>query len=707
MNTAPKSPGYYGSEIYGYIGNTDPSFSKDISQEQFFEDLQDEAYAAEIYGYLTKKDRSFAKDVSLDQFIVDVKKKEIVTASAGGDTSSELLPTTEVTPEVAQALGEAVALQGFEPNPFRPDDPYGYTPQEQERRFALAQQVDEQQQVIEGQPEIIGGTAQQTVPFVSGLGLEHDEYGAKYTDSFVEDMRNLYSPYGFRVEGEVHDGRGDIKVYNNVDGKLLSHTVRVRSGYIPNSEVGALKDFLYEIPAQRIDMPDDQRGMTEKALRAQEMRPTYRQNRDGKTVSTHLMAYAEVDGKFVAYPTLFPDRPESISTRFDMWTELDGNEALDEAYRRDEVFVFDTEEEAKMFAEGAWKDIETIDLEGERLYRERGRDYYSEQAAEFELDRLNTEYKFVEKLKPGERVEGEVPAAYQKYFIEGNRVRPDIEIMRSGLESEVDMMFDSLNDEETMRLREDFDVILGKRQKAKAAEAAEVNQAARIQQDKLQIESLKKFGVRINDLANYEPKTQREFQEVNNIIGRFNTAITDRMVAAKMYEKAELYYDKKHNKQVTDDYVEGLATWGLEWDKATDKGNAMALLLKTNFGLIDEEDEEKVAKQIAAYMDEDDHRLSRQKTRVNEAATSHQYWQNLGDNPLDYPPRLHHLHHGRVDGAAPSFGRYHRALLRRSRRHQGCRYGYGRWPIRSSCGQSEGCCYGCWSGCAHVRHAAV
>ncbi len=75
MNGGPKPPGYYGSEIYSYLGNLEPAFAKDVSQKQFLEDLQDEAYAAEIYGYLTKKDRSFAKDVSLDQFIADVKKK--------------------------------------------------------------------------------------------------------------------------------------------------------------------------------------------------------------------------------------------------------------------------------------------------------------------------------------------------------------------------------------------------------------------------------------------------------------------------------------------------------------------------------------------------------------------------------------------------------------------------------------------------------
>ena len=49
--------------------------------------------------------------------------------------------------------------------------------------------------------------------------------------------------------------------------------------------------------------------------------------------STHKMAYAEVDGKYHVYPTLFQDEQGN-------WYPG----GLDEARKKDEVYVFDTEE---------------------------------------------------------------------------------------------------------------------------------------------------------------------------------------------------------------------------------------------------------------------------------------------------------------------------------------------------------------------------
>lgn len=75
------------------------------------------------------------------------------------------------------------------------------------------------------------------------------------------------------------------------------------------------------------------------------------QNEDG-TVSSHRMAYGEVDGKYVAYPTLFQD-PENENE----WYEMEGGsfDALEEAKSRGEIYEFDKEEDAKEFAEGSWK----------------------------------------------------------------------------------------------------------------------------------------------------------------------------------------------------------------------------------------------------------------------------------------------------------------------------------------------------------------
>jgi hypothetical protein len=71
--------------------------------------------------------------------------------------------------------------------------------------------------------------------------------------------------------------------------------------------------------------------------------------------STHIMAHDEVDGKFFAWPTLFPGYENEETQETEAWGELDAWEAFDMAMRRGELFEFDTLEEAKDFAEGSWK----------------------------------------------------------------------------------------------------------------------------------------------------------------------------------------------------------------------------------------------------------------------------------------------------------------------------------------------------------------
>ncbi len=73
-----------------------------------------------------------------------------------------------------------------------------------------------------------------------------------------------------------------------------------------------------------------------------------------KEPSTHRMSYAEVDGKYIAFPTLFQDK--------DKWVDLDATHnkvdkwaALNEAKKRGETFSFDDEKSASDFAAGSWK----------------------------------------------------------------------------------------------------------------------------------------------------------------------------------------------------------------------------------------------------------------------------------------------------------------------------------------------------------------
>ena len=111
-----------------------------------------------------------------------------------------------------------------------------------------------------------------------------------------------------------------------------------------------------------------------KALKAQNMRRGQRHNKDG-TVSSHLMSTFEQDGKFLVAPTLFPKDDENQASYPSNWIELSGIEALRKAEERGEVMEFDTKEAAEMFAKGEWKGVNTIDIEADNFYADRGLDY--------------------------------------------------------------------------------------------------------------------------------------------------------------------------------------------------------------------------------------------------------------------------------------------------------------------------------------------
>ena len=244
-----KSPGFYGTEIYNHLTKAQPNFAEQVSSEKFLEDLQNENYASQIYGYLTKLDRSFAKNTSLDDFVEQVKKKEQQpTASAGGDTSLGLSETDGLSPEALESLNQAAETIGLERNPFAPDDPFGYRPEEQARRDEATRKVQEVEDKAQAEAlqQRIDAQEGVEIPDFNDVATEKRDGYQVYTDDLLDDMRIAYGPSGFRFEGAVVDGRGDIQVYNDYLGTERSHTLRIRGGLVPTSEAASLQDFLIE-----------------------------------------------------------------------------------------------------------------------------------------------------------------------------------------------------------------------------------------------------------------------------------------------------------------------------------------------------------------------------------------------------------------------------------------------------------------------------
>jgi hypothetical protein len=341
-----------------------------------------------------------------------------------------------------------------------------------------------------------------------------------------------YGQYGFRFEGDVADGNGTIVAYNNYFGDAAAIELKVHNGEVLGIE--QLNVFLSNNKAPVNAVTPQERSEAERALRIQEMRRGSRKQLDGR-VDTHNLSFVEQNGKYLVFPTLFPKDPTSTLSNPSAWLDLNEEQALDEAKRRDEVLFVNTEEEAKALVDGSWQDFDTMDLEGERLYREYGRDYYAERQAGRDLQDMMDEYKAIETLEYGTRVEdNELVRKYPQYFIDGNMVRDDMGDKKKELELSIDILSEQMDEEELERLNEDFDSILDTRLSERATRAASIGRDARILMDDAKVRAQTQFGLNIEDLVGSEAADPREFQEKLNIVETYAAGAKERFQAAQM-----------------------------------------------------------------------------------------------------------------------------------------------------------------------------
>jgi len=639
-------PGDYSATAYDVLSKYDPAFPENVSVEDFFENLQSPEYAAKAYSLLADSDPELVENLSLDEFIDNVKKKDepVVTESVSDAGSSEQrLASRDLEAERMSAFGAAGGGRVVDSREV-PQEGYN-SPAEIAKRDSATTAIDTREaniaasQLIQRQEEaqrITAGLPPVTIPEGS------------VTDA-LQQLRKVYGPYGLQFSEEkvpaamTRSGSKVVKatVPKGAGGKPIEVRLELdEDGNIKPSEAEKIDALLRE-NATYVGETDT--SFVEKALKVDQMRPVPRIDSSG--VSTVKMASAEVDGKFIAYPTLFPKDPAgTTSTNPNDWMELDfGIEAQDEAFKRGEVFEFDTDEKAKAFAAGAWKDVAPMDLEFQKRHKEMGRDYDADMAFLNELTERRDEYKFIEDLPvPGARYEeGLIPASYQKYFIDGNMVRDDIETMRDEKEAELSMLESQFDEDNVLlRLKEDRDVALGERFEQLSTEAAEINADAKTRQNQLQVESIKNFGVRLEDLATYEPKTEEELRGMIGLYDDYNQAASQRQAAALGYERAQTYYDKQYDKGITQEYVDGWEEVSVAWDNGWKRGEAMSKLLLMQMGYYnvigDEGAEEQAMREVSEIMDSQDPRRGRLVSRANMTGTTDSYLASIASNPGMY-----------------------------------------------------------------------
>jgi len=368
----------YTKNIYRYVTEIDKSLSKDLSEIDFERAVQDEAYATEMYGFISSHDNTFKEDVSLEQFLSSVKKKELEqpTESVSEDGLSESqLATRPIESErilgglsdrrfEVQQEAEQRKLSGIPedepidlPESFVVADEF-YTPEQRALRQRRIDEFDLQGDAEEFRryQELMDAQGEVEIPELTTV-LQN----TNVSQDSVDALRMAYGQYGFRFEGDVADGNGTIVAYNNYFGDAAAIELKVHNGEVLGIE--QLNVFLSNNKAPVNAVTPQERSEAERALRIQEMRRGSRKQLDGR-VDTHNLSFVEQNGKYLVFPTLFPKDPTSTLSNPSAWLDLNEEQALDEAKRRDEVLFVNTEEEAKALVDGSWQDFDTMDLEG-------------------------------------------------------------------------------------------------------------------------------------------------------------------------------------------------------------------------------------------------------------------------------------------------------------------------------------------------------
>ena len=467
---------------------------------------------------------------------------------------------------------------------------------------------------------------------------------AKEEEDVVEDLRKNFSKYGLLFE-EYMPGKDAVLVRTN-DGKkstIIYFNNETQSGNV--DAANKLKDF---ISKNSIEIGGAQKGdILSNSLKAQKLRNVGRLNPDGSTSTVKFTSFEE-DGKFKVIPTLFPKDPNNYSTNPNTWTELSFKDALKLAKERGEVFEFKTDEEAKQFAKGSWKDVSPIDAEGEEFYKKRNIDYMSNKKMYDKYVKIRDMVSFIEDTKDAKGFKGDLimnPES-KKYpnLIIGGKFRKDIDkLLQDYKKQEAQLrsqVFDSgfMAEGKVQKTREEFDEYLDKRQNQVASEAAKLNTKAKTQAIEADKESINTFGLSIKDLIKYKPKNEQEAQQKNKIIDIYEDSKVTQSYAAKKYENAKTYFDAKVNKQIKGEYEDNWSAFSSSWLDAWNNGQAAEQILAFTLGLKDvnnKTDKQEAAKIITENLLDQSKNTNRVMSRWQQASGFSEALDVFLDNPLE------------------------------------------------------------------------
>ena len=511
--------------------------------------------------------------------------------------------------------------------------------------LALQQQQEAKAKEVQAElknAEILG--IQQDETFLSEISQIDASLIDKAEEEVVPFLIEKFKKYGFRFS---ESGIGDNVTVVAPDG-VTTTTIDLDPWTSDGERQGArqLKNFikgnLSSAPTKPIT------SEVQKAIRAKTLRDVPLKNEDG-TVSTVRMTSFEEDGKHKVIPMLHPVNRDHYTSDGMWWHQnLTFDEALKIARERDEVFEFDTKEEAEAFAQGSWKNVATAEAEIEQFYTKRGLDYKTERKLLSDYDEAKSTEAFLSNAPFRlEDLSLEDQREYGKFYINGT-LRQDAGELKNAATAKRELLVDAYLDDESMLAREEADLFLEKRRKATVGEAVKINFAAKEAEDLIAEKSQRYFGVNPSELSLVEPKNKRE-EELIKVIGlEYGAQQLKSQIAADSYEDASLFYDMKYDKYAQKEYAENWEGFQVALENGTSMGKAGDLILAATMypemmGGIDLDDPESTAKMAAGiveYMSQSADKRSRVLNRWEKASNMDENWDVILDDPFEWMTSL-------------------------------------------------------------------
>ena len=461
-------------------------------------------------------------------------------------------------------------------------------------------------------------------------------------------LNDLYGKYGFLFE---QIGVGDALLVTAEDGSTQEIDLQPFGVPIIGKTLKATKKDLqkfisdHAMPAiEPVAETAEEMSFLDKAYKANIIRGVGMKNEDGSS-STHLMAAEVIDGKWVAFPTLFPITekideggagvyvpvPYEATSSPNDWmqfgdTQEERDAAYKEALKRGEVFEFDTKEEALAFGEGSWKNADIAEYGLYKFMKDNGVDGEVYLNRYREYNAAHDELEFIESdppLRVGYLSEEDQEKYGEKYYGKDGKLRNDYKDFIPEIEKEISEGRSVVTDEQFMDLRGDYDAQTEKLRLKASVESSNLNKEVNLRLESLNEKSVEMFDVPLGEILDIVPTTQEEVDLINSIIDESQSLLSVQRQAATKYELAQTFVSSKFNPDASANLLDNTEAFANALETGWKRGQALDEIMLGALGIDDLSDDATRAEKAAAlvkYLEEaDTGKTARQMENYNTA----------------------------------------------------------------------------------------